>query len=325
MSIHIAQQKESWNEWFIAKGKAHFLQSWEWGDFQERVGKPVRRLQVRDGDDVIAQVQGFRHDLGFGLHYIYMPRVHGMHREILDELKKEGFSFARVEPVDHISDIEYQVAPAKNRQPQVTLVLDVSKTDDELLAGMHSKTRYNIRLAGRKGIEIKEDKNIDWFWAINEETSERDAFKTHDKEYYAEMLKLDMVHQFTAFFEDKPIASTICTAFGDTFTYVHGASSNQHRNVMAPYLLQWKGIKKAKLLGRTRYDFWGIAPQVEEQQGVMTTSHHQLTWEATHPWTGITRFKAGFGGSIEIYPAAVEIPLKTFHYWLFSLAKKIRG
>ena len=101
-------------------------------------------------------------------------------------------------------------------------------------------------------------------------------------------------------------------------TYLHGASSNEHRNVMAPYLLQWRSIQIAKKFGKTEYDFWGVAAPKEGGK-----QFHTYAWGETDKLNNVTRYKAGFGGTPISYPDAFEIPLKPFQYKLFQLAKKV--
>src|SRR3989338_6641814 len=286
MEIRICEDKEEWNGWFAAKKHAEFLQSWEWGEFQHSVGREPLRIQVIANGEVVGQIQGFVHILPFGLRYIYVPRVSTEEFQILETrysklgienrissvrgvfgyLKQKGFTFARVESLSPISSIEYPVSFVSNRQPQTTLLLDLTKSEDDLLKEMNTKTRYNIRLAEKKGVEIREGKNIDWFWKLNLETRERDEFKSHPKSYYEKMLALPICHQLTAFYHDEPVASNIYIAWGGMCTYLHGASTNKHREAMAPYLLQWRGIQFAKKFGNDTFDWWGIAEDTRHEK-----------------------------------------------------------
>jgi lipid II:glycine glycyltransferase (peptidoglycan interpeptide bridge formation enzyme) len=243
---------------------------------------------------------------------------------VLRFLKEKKYIFVRVEPLQNISNIHYPISIIGTRQPQHTLLLDISKSEEDLLSEMHAKTRYNIRLSEKKGVEVRQEKDVDTFWRLNEETSARDAFKTHDREYYARMLDLPSVFQLNAYYEGVSIASHIFVRFGDRFTYLHGASGNTHRNLMAPYLLQWEGIRFAEELGCQEYDFWGIAPPVSEGEKNKKTCFHELCWEVHHPWTGITRFKAGFGGKVWAYPEAVDIVLDAWQYRLYRFASYIQ-
>jgi len=183
---------------------------------------------------------------------------------------------------------------------------------------MHSKTRYNIRLAEKKGVEIREGKNIEWFWKLNEQTTKRDGFKSHGKVYYEKMLEMPISHQLTAFFDGRPIASHIYIAWNGRCTYLHGASSNEYRNVMAPYLLQWESIKFAKKFGNTEYDFWGVAAPKEHGK-----TFHIYSWDEQDSLSNVTRYKAGFGGEVISYPDAFEVVLKPVLYRLFRFVKKL--
>ncbi|MBI4427014.1 MAG: peptidoglycan bridge formation glycyltransferase FemA/FemB family protein [Candidatus Magasanikbacteria bacterium] len=363
MEIKICQNKQEWDSWVstlrltpFAQGKpAEFLQSWDWGEFQKNVGNDVLRLQVVDGGQVLWQGQGFTHRLGLGMKYLYAPRMQNADnrmQSVCDFLRGKGFAFVRIEPDEELGIMNYampagrqELRTTKNRQPQNTLVLNISKTEEEFLAAMHEKTRYNIRLAEKKGVVIKSEKNIDVFWQLNLATTERDKFRSHPKEYYRKMLENNFCRQLTAYYpfdslrslragsfdsaplglssgrrQGKPIAAILLAAFGDTITYLHGVSGNEHRNLMSPYLLQWEGIKLGKKLGCQYYDFGGIAPDAKLSA---TTSFNNFCWPADHPWTGITRFKAGFGGERRDYPGAVDVVLSGWRYVLYKIAARL--
>jgi lipid II:glycine glycyltransferase (peptidoglycan interpeptide bridge formation enzyme) len=335
MVVKLCDNKAQWVQAPPSQGKLEFLQSWEWGEFQRSVGHGVLRLRLEEAGGVVAQVQGFVHQLGPGLKYLYSPRCEvGVERyvdEICDYLKKLGFIFWRVEPLNQLSIVSYLVSPIVNRQPQHTLIIDLQKSAEGLLSAMHPKTRYNIHLAEKKGVSVSLEKNAGVFWKLNVETTSRDAFKSHDKIYYERMLSSPLSYQLTAYLGNTPIASNIFINHDGTFTYLHGASSNTARNLMAPYLLQWEGIKMAKQLGCKYYDFWGVAPLVGDNSGdkrdtgdtiAPTTCFHNYCWEAAHAWTGVTRFKAGFSGEAKTYPQAQEIIFQPVIYKLYKLAKR---
>ena len=320
--------REEWGGAFRPAEGADFLQSYEWGEFQNSVGYPAVRLANSTGD----RVQGFIHNIGFGQKYAYFPRARieaGFMPDLIDYLKTKNIFFARFEPINEIDFTQpesagIKVVAAENRQPKVTLTLDLKKTEEQLLTEMHAKTRYNIRLAEKKGVVVREEKNADIFWKLNQDTTGRDFFKSHGFEYYRQMLNLEMARQLTAYYEGKPIASNIFINHEGSFIYLHGASSNASRNVMAPYLLQWCGIQLAKKLGAVEYDFWGISPPVGE--GIKNREcYNNYCWDRAHPWNGVTRFKAGFGGTIKEYPTAFEVAIGKTKYDLFNLIKKMKG
>jgi lipid II:glycine glycyltransferase (peptidoglycan interpeptide bridge formation enzyme) len=312
MSIREITQKEDWHP-----VGTEFFQSWEWGEFQAVAGYRPIRLCV-DG----TYIQGFVHSLPLGLVYVYWPRIWNIDYRIMEHairMHVKNALFSRVEPS---SVAEFQIPNSTfhipNRQPQHTLILDLTKTEEQLLSDMHSKTRYNIRLAEKKGVEVREGKHIDWFWDLNKETRERDGFKSHEKSYYQALLQLPIVHQLTAFFDNTPIASQIYIGNKGVCTYLHGASGNAHRNLMAPYLLQWESIRIAKKFGNTQYDFFGVArPQTDGE------TFHTYSWNKADKLSGVTRYKAGFGGEVRSYPDAYEVPLRPVLYSCFRFLKKL--
>ena len=346
-----------WNK-FIIENKGSFLQSWEWGEFQESLGRKVWRLG--DCENWAALV--VRHDLPFGKNYLYCPggpviklskpiippssnaaegrffseRVEGegggvdiknqhptapqyaghlpssegrwIFEDFLEEIKniakQKNPIFLKIEPfIDIGNEILKQVQDDIEGSKFVksdggqnilqTLVLDLNKTEEELLAEMKQKTRYNIKLAEKHGVKIRISDNSENdfkdFWNLAQETSKRDGFKIHPKEHYKKLLSIchpeprhggakDLVNEneisveiprftrndklcvklFLTEYQSRVIAANIAVFFGKRATYLHGASSNEYRNLMAPYLLQWEQIKEAKKRGCEIYDFWGI-------------------------------------------------------------------
>lgn len=329
MDVVFCNDKKVWDEQFSDE----FLQSWQWGEFQKKVGNKAVRILIKDGSKVFSQFQGLEYGK-FGLvKFLYIPKVDmsgfddEVSKKLFDFLKSKGYMFVRIEPVNEIGRMDgFESIKIKNRQPKNTFVLDVTNDVDTLKSKMHSKTRYNIGLSERKGVRVESKKNIDVFWKLNEQTVNRDNFKSHGKEYYKKMLEMDICYQLTAYKDDTPLSSNICINFDGVFTYLHGASSNEFRNLMAPYLLQWECIKFAKGLGAREYDLGGTAPVYLENQkhNIKTaTCFNGFCWDVTHKWTGITRFKVGFGGTPKNYPDATEVILKKKMYNIFNKMKSV--
>jgi len=315
---------ESRSQWDEALGRAgghtSFLQSYEWGEFQRSVGHEPIRTILPSG----TPVQCFRHRIGGLLEYVYAPRLQIREDEIealvgYVRLKTKAF-FLRIEPLEPLMPIG--AIGTRSRQPQHTLVLDITPTSEAISGQMHAKTRYNIHLAERKGVSVVREKDVDVFKVLNRETTARDHFRSHQMMYYQRMLECPLTLQFTAYLGRKPLASIICIGYGKIYTYLHGASSNQGRNVMPMYLLQWRAIELAKTQGFIRYDLWGVAPPVPLGDP-LSISHHRYTWNREHSFSGITRFKAGFGGEHEMYPGAIEIPVRPTLYRWFRIARRI--
>ncbi len=344
MEIKICENRQEWKNFNKQLISAEFLQSWDWGEFQKSTGKEVLRLQIFEGGEVVEQMQGFVHNLGLGVKYLYLPRA-SLKSEVISHTRREslfgdkffkeqGFSFIRIEAKEELRLMTYDLYPrgiplrgqlTKNRQPGTTLLLDLEKSEENLLKEMHAKTRYNIGLAEKRGLIIKPDKDTDVFWKLNEATTGRDKFKSHDKNYYAKMLENNFCHQLTVYYNYQAIASDLFIVYGDTCTYLHGTSANEYRNLMAPYLLQWEGIKLAKRLGCKFYDFWGIAPILREDAGKQVSCFNNFCWDINHLWTGVTRFKVGFGGTVREYPQAVDVVLNKWKYVVYKLARKLKG
>lgn len=291
-----------------------FLHSWEWGEFQASLERPVERVYVDDQRGVML-AQAIRLDLPFGWTYWSIPKgpigtmsVPHMQKELKHTLL--GGVFLRVEPASEAAG--YRV---KDAQPATTSLLDLTQGLESVRANMKPKTRYNVRLAEKKGVTAKivhldafED-----FTRLAEQTAVRDQFSLHPHEYYRAML--ERLHGeaeaflAVAYYEGRPLAANIMIDFQGQRTYLHGASSNLHRNVMAPYMLHDFLIEDAIAKGMTSYDFWGIAP-------VGSGEHH--------PWAGISRFKLGFGGETVSVPGTFELPTSLPVYGLYRSAKLLQ-
>lgn len=278
-----------------------FLQSQQWGQFQESLGRKVWRLE-----DILV----IKYSLPFNRNYLYCPRVsERVSDDFLEKVKEialqEGSIFLKIEPEKEIPNLKKS---DKQIQPAKTIILDISKSEDELLNQMHSKTRYNIRLAQRKGIEVKESNNqesLGVFVKLLKQTAQRDKFFLHSQEYYQEMMDIlgqDMVKLFLAKYKNKIVAANLICFFNQTVIYLHGASDYRYHQLMAPYLVQWQVIQEAKEMGFKYYDFWGI----DEDK-----------------WPGVTRFKKGFSGQEVNYPGSYDLVYKKFWYWLYKVGRRV--
>jgi len=277
-----------------------FLQSSSWLEFQKSLGRKVWQI---NGINVI------EHNLPFGKSYLYSPRcegkflLEGFIKKIKELVRQENSIFLKVETQDAVDLKKFGFRKSHNIQPTKTLILDITKSEQELLNQMHHKTRYNIGLAEKKGVRIKRDKNLfEDFWKLMEETTRRDGFKPHPKEYYKKMLGIPGVELFMAEYQNKIIAANIAVFYDRQAIYLHGASDYEHRNLMAPHLLQWEQIKEAKKRECIEYDFWGI----DEKK-----------------WPGVTRFKKSFSGREISYPGAYDLIFQPIWYKIYKIARKI--
>ncbi len=312
---------------FVASQKhASFLQSFEWGEFQRVLSHRIIRIGVfEEGAEknLLGSALVIQHALPFKKYYGYCPRGPVCAREdalpaLFEYLFLRAGIFLRVDPLD--SAFKAQARVTKNIQPPHTRVLDISGDESGMLSRMHHKTRYNIRLAQKKGVEVRcyaepSSENILEFINLLALASARHGIKAHRNVYYETMLKMLSApsshglyaNLCTAYVRNQPIASNIILFFGDTATYLHGGSRDDYKEMMAPYLLQWESIRRAKEQGHRFYDFWGVAPPGAGE----------------HAWKGITRFKEGFGGEVISYPCAFDVPLQKKRYYLYQTARKL--
>lgn len=285
-----------------------FLQSPEWEAFQQSLGRKTWRVD----EQLIIQ-----HKLPLGFNYLYCPRPHinnadSFFAQAQRIALKEKAIFLKIDPATVISNIKHQTLNTNPLQPQKTIILDLSKSEEELLSAMHEKTRYNIRLAVKRGVEIKKDQNLEIFWDLLQETARRDGFHTHERQYYQKLFAVKSENfsneLFFAEYQGKILAAGLVNFYKapynkfETATYLHGASSRAHKGVMAPYFLQWHIAKTAKERGFCYYDFWGI----DEEK-----------------WPGPTRFKKGFGGQIIKYPDSFDEVYGCARYLIYRFTRKV--
>ena len=203
-------------------------------------------------------------------------------------------------------------------QPPQTIILDLRPSTDEILAAMKQKTRYNIRLAARKGVTVRQGTLADMpiFNALMRLTGQRDRFGVHAPEYYQaayELFSPDRVALFIAQYEARPLAAIMVFRWGQTAAYLYGASGNEQRELMPNYAVQWAAIEWAKAQGCTRYDLWGIPDAPEAELEANFTEQTDGLW-------GVYRFKRGFGGQMRRTVGAWERPnnklvQKLYHWW----------
>ncbi len=205
-------------------------------------------------------------------------------------------------------------------QPENSLVIDLAKTEEEILSGMKQKGRYNIKIARNAGLLISSDNKkgemLDNFYWLYTETAKRQKITFRAKAYFEKLLDnlggKDYARLYNVYARNpddgKVLSAAIVVYSGEKAIYLFGASSDEHRNLMAPYLMQWQMIRDAKEKGYKTYDFFGIAPNDDEN----------------HPWAGITRFKKQFGGEEIKILGSYDLVFKPFEYKVFKMAEKLR-
>ena len=205
---------------------------------------------------------------------------------------------------------------AADIQVPTTVVADISKSEDDILAAMKSKTRYNIRLSAKKEVIIRQcgAEELDRWYEMYKITAIRDRISIHSFAYYKAVFSIAekyddiQIRLYLAEHEDDLLAGIIVVFYGDRATYLYGASSDKKRNLMPAYGLQWKAILDAKALGCKEYDFFGIPDSGDESDQM----------------NGLYRFKTGFGGEIVYRPGCWDFPVMKLKYSLFCLGMKLR-
>ena len=289
---------------------AEFLAAKEWANLVPN----INNFGVySDEEELLAVLNLSLIKIRAGLSYYYSPRgpvILSHETEVwnflITYLQEQGASFWRVEPLQLPTNLSFK--KTINLQPEKTLLLDLVKSEEELLSEMHSKTRYNIRLAEKKGIVIttgQTEQDFENFWLLMTQTGQRDAFRIHDKKHYHNLATAqpNFVKLFLAYQGDKCLAAGLFSFYGNKVTYLHGASDHNERQLMAPYLLQWELIKIAKNKAYKYYDFFGIDAK---------------------KWPGVTRFKLGFGGREFSYAGTHDLVFKPVSYFLYKLIRQLK-
>lgn len=329
----------------------HPLQSFEWGEFRVKTGiKVIRREFENDGK----LTNGFQ----LTIHKIphtpwnigYLPKGNLPTKEVIEELQKIGREekciFIQLEP----NIIKNQESGAKNQENEkfqslihdskfmilpsahplftkYTFVLDLTKSEEELLKNMSQKTRYNIRVAQKHGVTVQEDnsdKAFEKYLELMQETTNRQGFYAHTEDYHKKMwstlksqaTKYDIrntnsltAHLLTATYQDKTLVAWIVFVFHDTLYYPYGTSSNEHREVMASTAMMWEAIKFGKKLGLKKFDMWGaLGPDADPKD----------------PWFGFHRFKQGFGPDLVEFVGSYDLVINKALYQGYKVADKLR-
>ncbi len=330
--------KKEWNNFVSTHPLGSVHQMSDWKKFQEKIpGRgEVFGFCVRKSGTIIATTFCVKMEMGvLGKFWYYSARgpvidesdtkgLNFLLTEVAKKLQKKGGIFWRFDPYfsPHYSlpTIHYPLYKAtQDYQPTDTLEIDLTQTEDEILAQMKRRGRNGINKARKKEVEIEviekgsfTDKDLQDFYDLTTETTNRDGFSGQGIEYYRYFLTelKDVAVLFFATAEGKRIASAISTFCNDKAIYYFGASTSDRalNKLKAPTLLQWEMMRYGKNKGCKTYDFLGIAPEDQPK----------------HAYAGISQFKHGFGGYRKVYQAGKEIVLNKFWYWIYRMVKKVR-
>ncbi|HET9909401.1 MAG TPA: peptidoglycan bridge formation glycyltransferase FemA/FemB family protein [Anaerolineales bacterium] len=306
-----------WNQFLLQHPNTHLLQSGEWGELKSAFGwKPVRIVSGNAGVQILFR----KLPLGFTIGYIPKANVkETLWQEIDFVCKQNRAIFLKLEP-DFWNDqqpgtwnLELRTSP-HNIQPPRTIVVDIKSSEEEILARMKQKTRYNIRLAEKKGVTVRAWDDLKAFHKMMLVTGGRDGFGVHSFEYYKHAYELlqpkQMGELLVAEYEGKPLAALFVARHGNRAYYLYGASTDEERNRMPTYLLQWDAMKWAKARGCEEYDLWGVPDDDEGTLEANFETRHDGLW-------GVYRFKRGFGGELKRAVQAMDRVYNPLMYWAY--------
>lgn len=328
----------------------HPLQSWAWGDFRSQMGIKVERIGIFEKDKLTSGYQVTFHQIPFLPFTIgYFPKGPEINEEMINVLKDLGHKhnaiYIQIEPniykldnknvrqedsknflINENSDNSLNVFQSlnlsvlkKSHHPlftKYTFVLDLTKSEADLLEDMHPKARYNIKVATKHDVKIKEDNSDEAFenyLKLEAETTNRQKFYAHSENYHRQMWeimkKAEIAKLWTASIGNETLAAWIVFVWKDTIYYPYGASSRNQREAMAPNLLLWEIAKWGKQNGYKQFDLWGaIGPNPNPND----------------PWYGFHRFKAGYNPELIEFIGSFDLIINPFLYKLYCMANSVR-
>lgn len=340
MTLVEIRDPAAWEAFQSSHPWAQFTQSWAWGELRRSEGLDVRRFALVDdsGEWLCAAQMEYRPKPVVG-GFWFAPRgpVFARHPDIertrtvfttfIERLLGEHLTRAflwRVEPVCEVGKPE-GLMPMRFRRndpqnPSSTILLDLGPSQDGLLAAMHQKTRYNIRVAEKHGVTTRlgtHPSDVVAFLDLMDETAARDKFvqrdRAHLKATFDALDREGMARIRIAELGGTILSANLEVVYGDTVTYLYGSSSSDARHVMAPFALHWDAIMQAKRDGFTFYDFWGANPE------------SRAAFAYKESWEGITRFKRGWGGRQVDLVGTWDLPFNMFLYHLAFRKHFLRG
>jgi lipid II:glycine glycyltransferase (peptidoglycan interpeptide bridge formation enzyme) len=323
----------TWDGLVAAAPDGHVLQSWAWGELKAHFGWRTQRLAVGS-----AGAQVLYRSLPAGLGTIaYVPRgpfaglsdlpALGLLLDQIRPLARQQRAIClKIEPnledddalAERLQALRFLPSP-QTVQPRRTILVSLDAEPEALLKRMKQKTRYNVRLAGRRGVTVRHghEEDLPAFYRLMETTAQRDGFGIHSEAYYtlAHRLFVPSGQGCLLLAEDKGqlLAGLVAFALGDTACYMYGASANKGRKLMPTYLLQWEAMLWAREQGCRFYDLWGVP----DEDGA--TLEAQFTERSDGLW-GVYRFKRGFGGRLVRTAGAWDLVYAPLRYRLYTLA-----
>ncbi len=342
LTCYTIPDRETWNGMLWMLPGHHVLQSWEWGEFKGRYGWHAERLAFKQGDKLVAAAQVLsRRARPLPVSILYVPKgpaldyadrplrlavLHAMTRharrrravfikidpDVVLGTGVPGMEDAQPDPLGEELAADLTALGWRFAHDQIqfrnTVQLDLTQDEELLLGAMKQKTRYNIRLAGRKGVTVRTGSkaDMDVLFEMYAETAERDSFLIRPLAYYHDawgaFVDAGLACPLIAEYEGEAVAAVILFCFGQRVWYMYGASRNAYRETMPNHLLQWEAVRWAKSRGAMVYDMWGAPNEFVESD----------------PMWGVWRFKSGFGGRVVRHIGAWDRIISRPWYWVYA-------
>lgn len=305
----------------------HPLQSWEWGEFRKKTGRKVIRLGAFNNKELKAAYQLTVHPLPkIPYNILYFPKGPIPDELMISALKKLGQEekavMIKMEPnIKDNQDVKnflltHDCRAGRPLFTKYTFQLDLQKTEEQLLADMKPKTRYNIKVAQKHGVEIIEDNSpqaFEEYLRLTTETTKRQKFYAHSEDYHRKMWAImqpsGIAHLFLAKYQNQILAADIFFIFNKILYYPYGSSTREHKEVMAPYALFWEVIKFGQKMGCKAFDMWGTpGPNPSPRD----------------PYFGFHRFKEGFGPTLVEFIGTYDLVINSSLYPLYNFVNNLR-
>lgn len=330
--IRRIEDKEQWERFLAERAEANFLQSWNWSLFHQKLGKKTFPIGLFEQDIQVGAALAVKEEAKRGkyltvaggplLDWNNRQQLHAMFSALKNLAKEEHCQFVRIRPqeVDSLSlrqtvhELGLVESPM-HLTADLTLQLDLTKSEEELLAEMRKNTRYEVRRVEKLGVEVTESENpaeIQRFYEQQLAVAKRHNFVPFGYQFLHDQFQTFVVdHQarlFHSFFEGKLLATAFILFYHNEAVYHYGVSTEDNERLPGSYACQWAAIKWAKAHGGLRYNFWGIAPQDQPQ----------------HRFAGVSVFKRGFGGQEVQYLPAHDLPISASYQLVrgFELLRK---
>lgn len=303
----------------------HVMQSWQWGNFRKRLGTPVLRYGLYKKGQMASALQLTLHQIPFTKKFVgYLPKGPFPNSELSEILKKIGqennCAFIKIEPNIEVGDEQLEVDSSfiKSPKPLFTkhsFIIDLTKSEEELFTNLHSKTRYNIKVAQKYKVKVEnrsDDKAFEIYLELYFETTKRQGYHGHNEFYHRTVWETlrdaHMARILIGSYQDKPLVAWMLLSFKDTCYYPYGGSADQYRYTMANNLVAWEAIKLGKKLGLKKFDMWGALGENPDPMD---------------PFFGFHRFKAGYGGQLVEYMETYDLVFNYPLYYAFNFVDKL--